>query len=197
MGKEKIYFLSFIFFLSGMSAIIYQIAWQKLLLQNQGSDTESVTIIVSTFMAGLGFGALMGGFITNKFKNLIFFFCIFEFLIGAFGLISFDLFLFLSNQFVSVDYLFLIFINFLFFFIPTLLMGATLPILTVFILRKIKNVGDAIGLLYKSNTLGSALSAILTGFILFIFLDLKQSIILASCLNIFISFIIYKKFVKV
>lgn len=76
-------------------------------------------------------------------------------------------------------------------------MGATLPILTVFILRKIKNVGDAIGLLYKSNTLGSALSAILTGFILFIFLDLKQSIILASCLNIFISFIIYKKFVKV
>lgn len=195
--RKKIYLLSFIFFFSGMSAIIYQIAWQKLLLQNLGSDTESVTIIVSTFMAGLGFGALMGGFITKKFKNIIFFFFIFEFLIGAFGLISFDLFLFLTNQFVNVDYLFLIFINFLFFFVPTLLMGATLPILTIFILRKIKNVGDAIGLLYKVNTLGSALSTILTGFILFIFLDLKESIILASSLNIFLSFIIYKNFLKI
>jgi len=186
----------FFFFISGFSSIIYQIAWQKLLFQNLGSDIESSTIIVSTFMAGLGTGALLGGYISSKFKNVIFYFCIFELIIGLYGLISYELFLITSNYFIKSSFVILILTNFFIFLVPTVLMGATLPLLIIFILKKYKNIGNATGKLYKVNTFGAAFGSIVTGFIIFIYLDLKQSIFLAALLNIFLSYFIYKKFKK-
>jgi len=186
----------FFFFISGFSSIIYQIAWQKLLFQNLGSDIESSTIIVSTFMAGLGTGALLGGYISSKFKNVIFYFCIFELIIGLYGLISYELFLITSNYFIKSSFVILILTNFFIFLVPTVLMGATLPLLIIFILKKYKNIGNATGKLYKINTFGAAFGSIVTGFIIFIYLDLKQSIFLAALLNIFLSYFIYKKFKK-
>jgi predicted membrane-bound spermidine synthase len=188
--------LFFFFFISGFSSIIYQIAWQKLLFQNLGSDIESSTIIVSTFMAGLGTGALLGGYISSKFKNVIFYFCIFELIIGLYGLISYELFLITSNYFIKSSFVILILTNFFIFLVPTVLMGATLPLLIIFILKKYKNIGNATGKLYKINTFGAAFGSIVTGFIIFIYLDLKQSIFLAALLNIFLSYFIYKKFKK-
>jgi predicted membrane-bound spermidine synthase len=188
--------LFFFFFISGFSSIIYQIAWQKLLFHNLGSDIESSTIIVSTFMAGLGTGALLGGYISSKFKNVIFYFCIFELIIGLYGLISYELFLITSNYFIKSSFVILILTNFFIFLVPTVLMGATLPLLIIFILKKYKNIGNATGKLYKVNTFGAAFGSIVTGFIIFIYLDLKQSIFLAALLNIFLSYFIYKKFKK-
>ena len=188
--------LFFFFFISGFSSIIYQIAWQKLLFHNLGSDIESSTIIVSTFMAGLGTGALLGGYISSKFKNVIFYFCIFELIIGLYGFISYELFLITSNYFIKSSFVILILTNFFIFLVPTVLMGATLPLLIIFILKKYKNIGNATGKLYKVNTFGAAFGSIVTGFIIFIYLDLKQSIFLAALLNIFLSYFIYKKFKK-
>ena len=50
--------LIFLFMISGTAALIYQICWQRLLFEGFGVDMESVTIVVSTFMLGLGLGAL-------------------------------------------------------------------------------------------------------------------------------------------
>ena len=39
-----------VFFLSGIAALIYQIAWQRMLFTAFGVDLESITIIISVFM---------------------------------------------------------------------------------------------------------------------------------------------------
>ena len=70
-------------------------------------------------------------------------------------------------------------------------MGATLPILTSFFNRYIANVGESIGTLYFYNTLGAAMGALTTGFILFNYLTLSQTIYLAASLNIFIAAVIF------
>jgi len=57
--------LSGIFFLSGFSALIYQICWQWLLFTGFGIDLTSITVIVSVFMMGLGCGAFFGGRIAD------------------------------------------------------------------------------------------------------------------------------------
>ncbi len=49
-----------IFFLSGFAAILYQIVWQRALFTIYGTSVESVTIVVTAFMLGLGFGSLAG-----------------------------------------------------------------------------------------------------------------------------------------
>ena len=58
--------LVLLFFVSGIAALIYQVCWQRLLFQAFGVDIESVTIIVSTFMLGLGLGALAGGQLSDR-----------------------------------------------------------------------------------------------------------------------------------
>ena len=75
-----------LFFMSGASAIIYQVIWQRALYTAIGINLESVTIIVSVFMFGLGTGALLGGELSHRLpKRLPLLFLIFEWVIGLFG----------------------------------------------------------------------------------------------------------------
>lgn len=46
---------------SGFPALIYQIVWERALFAIYGVNIESVSIIVTIFMLGLGFGSLVGG----------------------------------------------------------------------------------------------------------------------------------------
>lgn len=61
--------LAAIFFISGFSALIYQVCWQRLLFTGFGVDLTSITVIVSVFMAGLGVGAYFGGRIADAFSS--------------------------------------------------------------------------------------------------------------------------------
>ena len=45
-----------LFFFSGMPALIYQIVWQRVLFYIYGVNAESVAVVVSAFMLGLGLG---------------------------------------------------------------------------------------------------------------------------------------------
>ena len=81
--------LAGIFFISGLSALIYQVCWQRLLFTGFGVDLTSITVIVSAFMAGLGVGAFFGGRIADKYpQNIILIFCLIELGIGCFGFFS-------------------------------------------------------------------------------------------------------------
>ena len=55
--------LAVLFMLSGVAALIYQVVWQRLLFTLFGVNIESVTLIVSIFMFGLGVGAIVGGWL--------------------------------------------------------------------------------------------------------------------------------------
>src|SRR3954471_2615696 len=59
------------FFLSGFAALVYQVCWQRLLFVALGTDIDSITIIVSTFMLGLGVGALAGGALHDRYPDRI------------------------------------------------------------------------------------------------------------------------------
>ena len=58
--------LLFLFFLSGFAALLYQVVWQRLLVFYTGSDTVSISLIVSAFMTGLGLGYLAGGQLADR-----------------------------------------------------------------------------------------------------------------------------------
>lgn len=190
--KDTLSNLSGIFFLSGFSALIYQLCWQRLLFTGFGIDLTSITVIVSVFMLGLGCGAFFGGRIadSNPRKILIFFFLI-ELFIGLFGFISRDSILFLQGLLIESNMFVTALGTFSLLLIPTFLMGATLPLLTTFFNSYIKNIGDSIGTLYFVNTLGAAMGALATGFILFDYLTLSQTIYLAACINIIVAAITF------
>jgi len=50
----------------GFTSLIYQITWQRLLVFSTGSTSDSVTLIVTGFMVGLGAGSLAGGYLADR-----------------------------------------------------------------------------------------------------------------------------------
>src|SRR5260370_20783779 len=60
-NSDNLSFYYLLFFLSGFPALLYQIVWQRALFTLYGVNVESVTMIVTVFMLGLGLGSLAGG----------------------------------------------------------------------------------------------------------------------------------------
>src|SRR5689334_14590724 len=81
------------FFLSGFPALLYQLVWQRALFTIYGINIESVTMVVSAFMLGLGLGSLLGGWISNRpGVPLLMVFGLAEFGIGLCGFFSLNVF---------------------------------------------------------------------------------------------------------
>jgi MFS family permease len=70
VGATRLRPLLPIFFASGFASLVYQVVWQKVLSQLIGVDTYSVTLIVSLFMLGLGFGGIVGGALTRRVRRV-------------------------------------------------------------------------------------------------------------------------------
>ena len=71
--------------------------------------------------------------------------------------------------------------------LPTLLMGATLPLLTAYLTWRWNNVGRSVGGLYCVNTLGSAAASLLTSLVLLGALGRSGSTLLAGVLNVAVA----------
>lgn len=183
-----------IFFLSGFAALIYQIAWQRSLFLLFGIHIESVTVIVSAFMLGLGLGSLWGGRLSRRRPGsaLILFGAI-ELGIGAFGFLSLLLFDAVGEAALHAPGAVTALATFLILLVPTLLMGATLPLLVAWAVARTKNVGRSVGALYAVNTLGSAAASVATAIVLFPLLGLSSSVFFAAGLNLLVSALAFRE----
>ena len=175
-------FVLLLFFASGFAALLYQTIWQRMLGFFSGVDVYSVTITVAAFMAGLGCGSLAGGHLADRLssKNRLLAFGIAEGIITLFALgskwIFYDL-LYLRWSGLAQSPFLLPVVLFVSLLIPTFCMGMTLPILAKTFTAKIEAASAIIGYLYGVNTLGAAVGALVTPWILlrrFGFADILQ-----------------------
>jgi predicted membrane-bound spermidine synthase len=181
-----------LFFLSGSTALVYQVIWQKLLFTAFGVDLQSTAIIVSTFMLGLGLGALVGGQFAEKYPNdQLLFFVFVEVGIGLFGFASYDVIRFVAESFFEYPLFVIGTVNFLLLLFPTLLMGATLPVLVSHLYKQSRNVGTSIGSLYFANTCGAALGCFFGGFIFLNFFSYSETLIIAAITNMAVAALAY------
>jgi len=174
-----------VFLISGFAAILYQLVWQRALFRLLGTSSESVTLIVTAFMLGLGLGSLAGGAWSSKpGRPLALLFGLAELGIGAFGLISLPLFSWIAAETPEASGLSIGLIAFIAVLIPTVLMGATLPLLVAFLVRRSGNVGRSVGMLYFVNTLGSALGSLAAALWILGALGQSGSVLLAAGINL-------------
>src|SRR5713226_2509637 len=128
-GDIRIKRLHELFFFSGIPALLYQIVWQRALFTIYGVNAESVTVIVTVFMLGLGLGSLAGGWISKR-RNipLLGLFGAIELGIASFGAISLKVFHVIAAFTAGVPAFQTGLVTFALIFLPTLLMGSTLPL---------------------------------------------------------------------
>jgi spermidine synthase len=188
--SDALSFYYLLFFLSGFPALLYQIVWQRALFTLYGVNIESVTMIVTVFMLGLGLGSLAGGRLSAlpKIKPLLAFGLI-EVSIGTFGAASLWIFhrigALTAGHSTAVTGL----IAFALLLLPTLLMGSTLPLLVEHIVRRTGNVGESVGSLYSVNTFGSGVACLAAAFLLMRILGEAGTVHLACCFNLAVGII--------
>lgn len=176
------------FFVSGFPALIYQLVWQRSLFAIYGINVESVTVVVTAFMLGLGLGSMLGGFISRARRlPLLTAFGLIEFGIGAFGYFSLSLFEAVGNATLRAPAAVTALLTFLLVLVPTLLMGATLPILTAHLVKHTRNVGRSVGLLYFVNTLGSAAACFAVALVIMRTLGMAGAVNLAAAINLAVA----------
>lgn len=174
------------FFASGCAALIYQLVWQRYLFAGLGVDMDSVTIVVATFMLGIGLGGALGGYLADRHPTKrIVIYALAELTLGLIGLASPWLLSFLPHgQQLGWGYGTVTAFAMLALLIPTAIMGTTLPLLTVEFDDTYANVGVSVGMLYGANTFGAAFGAWLTSHVLFMSFGLQMSAYTAASMNL-------------
>ena len=179
---------AFLFFLSGFAALVYQVAWQRMLVAFAGGDVLAITLIVAVFMAGLGCGSLAGGVVADKTgpRRSLMLFGVVEALIAVFGLLSKPLLhdlLYLRLGGIADSRVLTALVLMLILLIPTSLMGMSLPLLARALVRHLPDAAVKTGRLYGVNTLGAAAGALLTAWMLLPLHGIEGGIRVAVLIN--------------
>jgi spermidine synthase len=201
MERKKIILIAFV--LSGMAALIYEVVWTRPLQFVLGSTIYTVSIILATFMGGLGLGSWVISKFVDKIKNLPAAYALMELGIGLYGVLLLILFNILPHAYRAIypihqnfyvfEFLQLL-LTFGILLIPTTLMGATFPVIAKFYTQR--KVGKGIGEIYSANNLGAIFGSFAAGFMLIPILGIKSTVIFAALINIFAAFLILFFFSK-
>jgi len=190
--------LNSIAFLSGFAALIYEVIWIRIFSNIFGSTALAMSCVFSVFLMSLAIGAYISGKIANKIKiDLLIVYGIVETLIGISALAVCHI-LFVNKIAIAIalpitDSITFkiglqVITTFIFIGIPTLLMGATFPIL-VSASKKWEKVERSAPALYGWNTLGGAMGAFACGFILILNFGLNGTVLLAFLINLFVALV--------
>ena len=184
----QIPFLLGLFLLSGFNSLLYQVAWQRMLGLFSGSDVRSVTIIVASYLLGLGLGNLWGGQLSDRLspRNCVRFYGICNWGVAVFAICSRFLFydlLFLRLSYLAQSLALTLAIVFVSLLIPTTLMGVSLPLLSKAINLEVAGAASRIGWLYGINTLGAGLGTLISGWYLVGTLGYENTVYLGAILS--------------
>ncbi|MFN7966112.1 MAG: fused MFS/spermidine synthase [Acidobacteriota bacterium] len=160
--------------LSGAGSLILEVVWSRLLRLVFGSTTLAISTVLVAYMLGLGIGGLIGGRFARRFRGLAVYARL-ELGIAAYALVVPLLLSGLASLWWSslgdLDFWTSSIARFVLALLalitPTILMGATLPILLAGLIDDEKADSRAIGLLYGANTLGAVIGVLLATFVLF------------------------------
>ncbi|MDP7570895.1 MAG: fused MFS/spermidine synthase, partial [Myxococcota bacterium] len=186
---RRLAIVAFLFGLSGVAAMVYQVAWQRILAFHSGVGIDSVAVIVSAFMAGLGLGSYTGGRMSARVdapRALVVFAGI-ELALGLFASLSCWFYYDLLYTRFAASYgsgSGAVLLHFLTLLPPTTLMGMSLPFLVRATVRDPTTAARTIGMLYGINVLGAAAGALLTPWVLIRLFGIEGAVGFGAACNV-------------
>ncbi len=189
------------FVLSGFAALLYQTAWMRQFSVVFGTSELAVATVLSAYMAGLAVGAGIAGRYVNRITRPVLVYGILEAGV-ALSALAVPLLLALANLLYGGilggqpepadasglgQSMFYLVVAFIVLAIPTGCMGATLPMLTRYVVRSEDQIGPRVGWLYALNTVGAVGGTVTAGFLLLPALGLSGTV----WVGVFINFLVF------
>lgn len=189
--------LLLLFFLSGASALIYQVLWMRLLALVFGVTVHAASTVLAAFMMGLALGSATAGRFADRVRRPLRAFAIAEALVavaalctpvllGAVELLYVRLYPAFSGAPVLVTIIRFV-LSFAILIVPTTLMGATLPLVVKSALGRDALLGRQISLLYAFNTGGAIVGALFAGLWLVPQLGISWSFRIGAVANLIVA----------
>lgn len=182
------------FLLSGAAALMYEVIWTRALSLVLGSTVYAMSTMLSTFMAGLAVGSYFGGKFSDRTDRHLLAFGVCELVIGVCGLASVPLVYRLPSAYLAVYRAFHLHPKVFFLvqialcsavmFLPTVMMGATFPLVSRKITENLAEMGRKVGDAYSFNTVGAVVGSLAVGFFLIPTLGIKGASFVAAAINL-------------
>ncbi|TPW08310.1 MAG: spermidine synthase, partial [bacterium] len=186
-----------LFFLSGASALVYEVVWSRLFTFVFGGTASAIATVLSAYMAGLAIGSYLFGRRIDRGGHPLVIYAILEAGIAAWAIIlPFVLTLLdglYGGLYRSLDpgpmalSLIRFALSFLVLLVPTILMGGTLPVLSRLLVDNRSSVGLKAGLLYAINTVGAVAGTASAGFFLIPSFGMRSSTWIAVAFNVIVT----------
>ncbi len=186
------------FVLSGFAALLYQTAWLRQFSLVFGTSELAVAAVLAAYMGGLSLGAAVAARYVHQITRPVLFYGLLEAGI-AISALAVPLLLqlarivyvaMLGGQPEPVDAsglgqsFFYLIVAFVVLAIPTTFMGATLPLLTKYVVKSEAQIGTRVGLLYATNTVGAIGGTLVAGFVLLPLLGLNGTVWVGVVINL-------------
>ena len=182
------------FGLSGFAALVYEIAWTRILSLIIGSSVYAFSLMLTAFILGLSLGSTFVFRFIDRRKDLVLFLAIIEMIIGFSALLVVPFFGWLPSVYHTNN---LKIFPFILAFagsrvrtgIPLNVApnhddGSGFPLVSRIYTRTVASVGSSVGKVYSANTLGSILGSFIGAFILIPWLGIQKTILAAVLINI-------------
>ncbi|WP_437980558.1 fused MFS/spermidine synthase [Sorangium sp. So ce117] len=193
-----------LFFVSGATGLLYEVAFSKLLAYVFGATAYAVSTVLAAFMGGLALGAHLGGRHAASARRPLVVYGALEVIVGAICAVSPFLFEALTSAYVAVargapDSLALLTaaraaLTALVVVVPTVAMGATLPVLSRILRAGAAPDGGAppaehdaarrLASLYAINTAGGAAGALSGAYVVLPHLGIRGALWSAAIANL-------------
>ena len=188
-----------LFFCSGASALVYQVLWLRKLGLVFGVTVYAASTVWASFMFGLAVGSLFAGRVADRLRRPLVWFGAAEALIGLSAVATPFALAWLQELYPSIypslpkGFAAITFVRFLMALlvlaVPTVLMGATLPLIVKSSYSRATDLGQRMGLLYATNTVGAIAGTLFSGLYLIPTHGIQRAFVAAASLNLAIAII--------
>ncbi len=196
--KQAWHIFTLIFFLSGAASLVYEVIWMRRLTLLFGSDIYSSSITLAAFMGGMAIGSYLASLLADRLRLQLIWYGLLEITIGIYALGFTKILGGFDNFFVTVylEYsssaplvyqLIKGIVTFITLLIPTMMMGATLPMILKIFTHQSKKFGRVASHFYAINTFGGVVGVLISGMILIPNLGLNATNFIGALGNIVIG----------
>lgn len=184
------------FALSGFCAMVYQVAWTRVLILSVGPTTYGFSMILCTFILGIAVGSIAIAPLVDRWRRPVLVFGVMEVVIGASALVALRYFGEMpewtrqiirssGNSFAYVLWR-QTWIVLALTIVPTFLMGAIFPLINRLCAPSVAQSGRTVGIAYAVNTAGTILGSFGAGFVMIphAAIGVQKTILIAVGLNL-------------
>lgn len=182
--------------LSGFCAMVYEVAWVRMLIPVLGSSTYSFTLMLVAFISGITAGSAIVARVISRSPRLVAWLAGTQagvagsmlLILPLYGLVPY-VFWWTAHLLYRSETSYPIFLalqfgfGFVLLVIPTIFMGMGLPVAARIASQRADKVGSTVGLVFSVNTIGTVLGTVAAGLVFFPAFGVQRTVEIAVVLN--------------